>query len=73
MRSGDSTIVSDEMTVEIAEPQEALKSLAVIGFGPLLYRPDLLWVHADVPVRDDVSQEGGRGAGELTLLCLFCF
>ena len=66
-RSGDGTVVLDESAVKVSETQEVLKSLAVVGFRPLLYRPDLLRVHADGPGRDDVSQECGRGAGEFTL------
>ena len=58
-RSSDRTVVPDEPTVEVGEPQETLQGLAVSGSGPLLYCPDLLWVHADVPGRDDVSQKGG--------------
>ena len=67
-RRGDRAIVSDEPLIDVGEPQETLQGLAFSGFGPLLYRPDLLWVHTDVPSWDDVSQEGGRGAGEFTLL-----
>ena len=64
---GHGAVASDESAVKVCETQETLKSLAVIGFGPLLYHLDLLRVHADATGRDDVTKEGGRGAGELGL------
>ena len=58
-RSGDGTIAMDKSVVKVRETQETLKSIAVVGSGPLLYRLDLLRVHTDVPGQDDVFPEGG--------------
>ena len=69
-RSGDGSIAMDKSAVKVRKTQETLKSLAVVGSRPLLYRLDLLRVFTDVPSQDDVFPEGGRGAGEFTFLSL---
>ena len=68
-RCGNGAVVMDEPPIAIGKPQEPLEGLPVSGGWPLLHFAHLLWVHGDAASGDDVPQEGGRGTGELTLLC----
>ena len=67
---GDGAVVPDEPAVEVGEAQKPLEASAVRGCRPLLHCLDLLRIHPHISGGNDVPQEVGLGAGELTFLGL---
>ena len=61
-------VVTDESSIKIGEPKEALELLAGFRLRPISDCGELVGIHLNLVMRNDVAEERYRGDVELTLL-----
>ena len=59
---------SDELPVEVSEPQKGLDLFLVLGYLPICYTSHLHWVYLCCSMQDDESEVFYLGLFKLTLL-----